>query len=323
MTELGLRLLFPQALSTVRRSENPFLGQIPVPGQHGFIHQKGVLYFDYINNDLGLRSTQSFNQLLDHKKKVLFLGDSFTYGIGVNDNQTFSEQLNKKFYSADTCVINAGNEGTGTDYALRFSELYLNKIHPYRVILFFHYSDFDDNDRSLLFKRNKNKLDHRSPPFSTIKACLAENNVYNWVLSHSQLISLIKWSFLDVKRKPFITAEKIFKGDFTESSLTQNSKRITELLLKNLNQQICNAGSDFLICYTSGLEDARLNSVGQISTRELALFKIARQLNIPVCKINYCSEIKTSNLRQFYLPDGHWSAASHSYVANEITSLIH
>ena len=49
----------------------------------------------------------------------MFIGDSFTYGKGVNDQETFAYKLQQALISDSVEIINAGVEGRGTDHALR------------------------------------------------------------------------------------------------------------------------------------------------------------------------------------------------------------
>ena len=65
--------------------------------------------------------------------------DSFTYGVGVNDDQTFPYLVGKilqaQNYSVET--INAGNPGIGTDYELRLMQVSGDKLQTDLVVLCF------------------------------------------------------------------------------------------------------------------------------------------------------------------------------------------
>jgi hypothetical protein len=72
-------------------------------------------------------------------RRVLFLGDSFTYGLGVNDDQTFAVRVEKDL-RADRLsveVMNAGAFGKGTDYALKCFRTVGRKFHPGLIVLGF------------------------------------------------------------------------------------------------------------------------------------------------------------------------------------------
>ena len=82
-------------------------------------------------------------------RSLLILGDSFTYGVYVEDSETFSALLQKTWREAGkpVKVINAAVPGTGTDYALRLLRTKLSAEQPKWIFLFFHNSDFQDNQR--------------------------------------------------------------------------------------------------------------------------------------------------------------------------------
>ncbi len=72
-------------------------------------------------------------------RRVLFLGDSFTYGPGVNDDRSCAVQVEKDL-RADRLsmeVMNAGAPGKGTDYALKCFRTVGRKFHPDLIVLGF------------------------------------------------------------------------------------------------------------------------------------------------------------------------------------------
>ena len=70
-------------------------------------------------------------------KTVLVAGDSFTFGIGVNDNQTFTNLLNKESKTEDKGLnfINLGVPGYSTDQELLLLQKELDKKQAQGVIL--------------------------------------------------------------------------------------------------------------------------------------------------------------------------------------------
>ena len=89
---------------------HPELGDIPVPGQQGERRLPGVFTFRYSNNSLGWRGRREYREEKPTDYRVLFLGDSFTYGLGVNDDQTFAAQVEKDLRAGrwSVEVMNAG-----------------------------------------------------------------------------------------------------------------------------------------------------------------------------------------------------------------------
>src|SRR5262249_8326325 len=73
----------------------------------------------YTTNDRGLRGPwpEAGNSPTGTRRYV-FVGDSFTFGLGVNDNDTFVQQLNRD--GGDAVYRNAGIAGYSTDQEYLF-----------------------------------------------------------------------------------------------------------------------------------------------------------------------------------------------------------
>ena len=86
----------------------------------------------YINNK-GFRGKPVY---FGHKtkKRVLILGDSIVFGVGVADNETFSEILNS-YVVLQLDFVNCGVIGYGPDQELLLYKKYFKKINPDVVIL--------------------------------------------------------------------------------------------------------------------------------------------------------------------------------------------
>lgn len=96
IVELYVRFYNPQEVAPIRFVFDPQLGEIPTPYQKGRKIRPGVFDHTYSHNSLGLRGSKeyTFERQTDHR--ILFLGDSFTYGFGVNDDQTFPYLTEKR-----------------------------------------------------------------------------------------------------------------------------------------------------------------------------------------------------------------------------------
>ena len=80
---------------------------------------------------------------------ILFLGDSFTSGYGVNDGEEFPELIRATLERRGTTphipVVNAGSGNTGNGYWLRFLKAEGPRYNPRLVVLGFCVNDFSDN----------------------------------------------------------------------------------------------------------------------------------------------------------------------------------
>lgn len=107
------------------------------------------------SNSKGCRGKQEFNYQRNGKLRVLFIGDSFTFGECVNDNETFPAYTQALLDSTE--VINIAVHGHGHDQILLRLQEEGRKYKPDIVVLgFFN----DDANRNALWFR-----DYAKPKF--------------------------------------------------------------------------------------------------------------------------------------------------------------
>jgi hypothetical protein len=142
-TELILRLLDLRFLRDGARPGyefvyryDPDLGWAPVPNARAEF--TGSRTISVQNNSIGLRD-------IEHDRgggpRILFIGDSFTWGFDVEAKDRFTEILRAKLPQAD--IVNAGVPGYGTDQEYLLLEKIWDAVKPDVVVLMF----CSDNDR--------------------------------------------------------------------------------------------------------------------------------------------------------------------------------
>ncbi|MFD2521314.1 SGNH/GDSL hydrolase family protein [Emticicia soli] len=198
--EFIVRIFFPQVTSPVQFFYDEKLGgMIPVPNQKGFKDFPKIYYYEYQNNDIGMRDTRKVADYQQYPHKILCLGDSFTYGWGVNDDQTFAHILEKKINKDTIAVLNAGVSGAGTDYALKFFQVRGKELAPNTVIYFYFDNDMTDNMANAYFHiENDTIIANEEHSYAKVNALkknkLVDNKLYNWLSSNSQLFGMIRYN---------------------------------------------------------------------------------------------------------------------------------
>ena len=87
----------------------------------------------FTSTERGFRSTPNvWNDLLDETKPILTLGDSFTFGVEVNDEETWPTHLQALVKKK---VMNGGVSLYGLDQSFIRLQRYLEKHQPHTVIL--------------------------------------------------------------------------------------------------------------------------------------------------------------------------------------------
>jgi len=205
IAELAVRTLSPQMIGDVVFGYDEELGAIPVPHQRGRKTSPQGQSYSFSHNASGFRGSREYGPRKQAAFRVLFLGDSFTYGLGVNDEETLPQQveniLQARHYSVE--VINAGNPGAGTDYELKFLQTLGPKLKPDLVVVCFFWNDFYDNAEGEHFSLVQGELVPQKPHSLTAKKARVENMpVIGWLLSWSHAANLIKVTTVNLLKRP-------------------------------------------------------------------------------------------------------------------------
>lgn len=131
------------------------LGWAPVPNSSSLITTFRTTHFKH--NSLGLRD-EEFS--LDAKPTIMFLGDSFVWGLDSEADERFTELLKPKLPGYK--ILAAGVSGYGTDQEYLLLKRLWPKVKPAVVVLIF----CADNDR-LDNRSNVRYDDYHKPYFAT------------------------------------------------------------------------------------------------------------------------------------------------------------
>ena len=195
---------------------DPTKGWVTIP------NASNILYFEnklVSSNSKGIRGTVEYQYARDKKKlRILFLGDSFTFGDEVDDNETYPYYLQQML--PNTEVINLGVHGYGHDQMLIYLKEEGVKYKPDIIVLGYVGADTHRNMREFedyakpRFKLMNNKLEVCNFPVPTPEAIL----------------------MLEPWRSRFIDLLNILKFDiyFKSESYKKEKDRITKAILTDL-----------------------------------------------------------------------------------------
>jgi lysophospholipase L1-like esterase len=79
------------------------------------------------------------------RARVLLLGDSFTYGLGCNNDETFASRLSARW--PDVEIINAGSNGYGQLEELAVLDLLGGATKPDLAVIMFFWNDLENSGR--------------------------------------------------------------------------------------------------------------------------------------------------------------------------------
>lgn len=335
VAEFAVRIYSPQEVSPIRFKFDPQLGDIPTPNQTGRRIRPGQFDYTFSNNSLGLRGSKEYSLEKPTEHRILLLGDSFTYGFGVNDDQTFAYLTEKRLLNdrLSVEVMNAGNSGKGTDYELIFYQVLGYKYQPDLIILCFCANDFIDNERGEYYSVSQEgelSLKLLNQRRRTIKIILNNLPGYNWLISWSQAANFlkeatIKWHMKHgdpqrLKEAPLV----ISYPQYIKGYVTENNQRLTEIYVQKLIRSVKNNGGSLLFFYIPmSMEVEAFKKNGEISKDERAIKAIAQKYGQRLDSFTQVFAASPEPPEKFYFPiDGHWNAAGHALAARYLSEQI-
>jgi lysophospholipase L1-like esterase len=167
--------------------------------------QFGDRVVEYRFNELHLRG----GPILPGGRRVLVLGDSFTFGFLLNEEDTFVRVLQRhadeNFGPGTFQFLNGGAGGWGTADCLAFLEEFGERIAPEIVLAVFSVDDIGRSVESGLYcftddaRREIAPAPARRPP-SRLKSALNRLAFYDWLIEHSHFVQLARVSYLHASR---------------------------------------------------------------------------------------------------------------------------
>jgi len=257
------------------------LGWMPIPGSTTDVTNARTIQAHH--NSLGLRDEEF---TLDGKPTILFLGDSFVWGLDAEAGERFSELLKPRI--PDYKILAAGVSGYGTDQEYLLLQKLWPKVKPAVVVLIF----CTDNDRA----DNSSNIryeGYQKPYFMTAadgSLVLAGQPVpksrlqaikEDWWVRHSWLVRLGNALYLKL-RHPMLSVPDP-----------------TERLVDNIRQFVEANGGKFLV----GLQ-----------TSDAALVRHLQTARIPFVSFDGAASY----------PDAgrHWTPEGHKFVAERLVGLL-
>lgn len=160
-------------------------------------HQRGEIAVTYRLNDHGLRG----GPLQDAGRRVLVLGDSFTFGWLLEERDTYvqllAERADARFGSRTFQFLNGGRGGWGTSDYVAFVEEYGESLQPAVVLVFLNFDDIRRSNKSALYsvtEADALELSAHSVPASRLTKIADALPLYDWLISRSHLVQLARRS---------------------------------------------------------------------------------------------------------------------------------
>ena len=187
ITEFLVKYFIPQNISGSWRVQNEY-GLMLNKNSGKSLH---TTLGDYKSNySFGKFHNRKYN-LEENENKILVLGDSVTFGWGLNDEDTFIYKLAKKF--SDYEFINAAAGGWGTADYTRYYDDFCKLIKPKYTLIFIDNFDLDRSIESNLYNlNNKDELVKGENIINLNKKIMNSLPFYDYLIERSHLLNLLK-----------------------------------------------------------------------------------------------------------------------------------
>ena len=244
--EIIIRIFFPFPLSGSWRIQDEnglLLNKNNIRTKHEYFTKEEKIKVNYTFGEFNNRTYQSLIKK-NNNKKILILGDSFTFGWLLKDEDTFIYKYAKE--RSDYFVINSAAGGWGTSDFLSYLENYCLNIKPEKVIIFINNTDHERAVRSkLYFLDEYNNLKSGANKLSIKKIYINKIPFYNYLIENSQILQLIRM----IINKNNFDAQKNFRTNNTNENFDfKKNIELIKKIYKKLNDDAknCNTNLHFV-----------------------------------------------------------------------------
>ena len=198
-------------------------------------------------------------------KKVLCLGDSFTFGWLLKEDETYpyllEEMALKEFGAESFQFLNGAVGGWGTSSYLAFLEHYGQIIKPDIVLVFLNTDDIGRSIKSEFYRLADDQSVQFSPKpeqVNKLKKILNFLPFYDYLLTHSHFVQFLRYTYVSLRYpKPKYQEENsppslIVPGSNSTESSLRLAPKLGQALFRKMKQW-CKENKCRLLVTTTGI----------------------------------------------------------------------
>ena len=228
------------------------LGWYRVPGTRSTAYLGGPDAATVRINSLGFRGGEVARERAPDELRVLVVGDSFAFGVGVDEAHTFSSELERRLAAISgrpTQVLNLGVVGYSTDQEFLLLRDRGIPLNPDLVVLAMCDNDFLANTQDFLYHRYykpyvdvtaAGEIEFRNIPVPRLGAA---QRAKVWLCEHSRVWNMLR------SRSSSVPALRRLLGWF-EPAVSREAQDdpvfVTYLLVRAMRDLIQKAGAEFV-----------------------------------------------------------------------------
>ncbi len=252
--------------------------------------------------------------------RILFLGDSFTWGWGVAQGQVLTDHLQRALgnrVSIENRGVNAF--GTAQEYLLLQQTL---RQHQYaKVAVMFFNNDVVENISRKEHRPLFELVDDRLVPQNLPLPPRLQNPIETFLDNHSRALLFFSYQFSVLQRN----IKDRFQGETTRPAsmhdldyTTLAGYRVTARLLTEMQTLSVQHGAQFFVVYVptpSEMSSQPASDPYVRAVREM-IADVCRRANIPLIDLAPRFHEETMRgARLIFAHDGHWNSAGHQLAA--------
>lgn len=286
-------------------------------------------------NNLGLR----MGKLHPEKEAILCIGDSYTFGWGVDLEDAYFGLLDKKMANSlgQKQLVNGAVPGYSTGHAVVQMQRLSRVLDFKKVIYFMCSNDIFDNIRTENYYQNyeyfvdeNGNIDLKQRQvYTPFRRFLFQYTPYEAIAVHSQLFHFIRGFF---RKTPPPAPKKTEQKPVNTDLLT----KVSMAHLRNLYQQCQDLNAELMVVWIPAPEELSLTNNEQWNKhydyqqfKQLATTYLARRSAVffdPLGKMNQVLAQQNADLVDYFIPDQHFNEAGYKLffeaVENEIFQFV-
>ena len=251
--EVAIRLIAPQRMG-VPGLESVGGLLVPRANLRGRDYSPGDFDVQVSNNGQRLRGRREYSQVPEKGSfRILTLGDSFTYGVGVSDDETYPAHLERLLSPSGRRVeaLNAGIYGSGTSEQVLWYKRWACHFRPHVVVLTVYANDLQDDQARPLFALKGDSLVPLPRERTQDRAHAVRRTTrwlpgYSYLSQHSHLLNLVRSQAGALIRSQGETKAPPKK---TEQAPKDDSLRIYGLVLARLLELVREQGAELAVVF--------------------------------------------------------------------------
>ncbi len=287
-----------------------------IPNQNAFTHSAQVRI-----NSLGLRNEEFPSEKPEDEYRILCLGDSITFGNGIENTKTYPKVLNKMLETnlskKKFRVINAGVQGYNTWQEVEYLKKYGILLNPDILIIGFCWNDIAPKPRHMLqYKTNGEILNKK------ISKQLNRSSYFRifYTLKRSRFLLFLRKEIKRIKlqinpSKAYLNKISLLKGEYSPY-LEQGWKEV-EKSLREINELKQKSNFEvFILIFPIG--DQLIRSYPNASYQSRIL-ELSRKLQFEAIDLLPRFQESYQGFSSLFIEwDGHPNENGHLIAANEL-----